>query len=56
LRITPADETTMDTWTFGEVGSVALYNGDTLAYASTNAPAFDIIGYVPSAAVGTAVE
>jgi hypothetical protein len=56
LRIAPADDTTIDTWTFGEVGSVTLYNGDTLAYASTNAPAFDVIGYVPSAADGAAVE
>lgn len=45
LRITPADDSTFDSWTFGDGPSTAIYNGDTLAYASTNAPAFDILGY-----------
>ena len=56
LRIAPADDTTIDSWTFGEGESVTLYNGDTLAYASTNAPAFDIIGFVPSDANNAAVK
>jgi outer membrane protein assembly factor BamB len=45
LQISPADESTNDSWKFCNDGDgTSLYNGETLAYASTNAPAFSIVG------------
>jgi hypothetical protein len=45
LRIAPANDSTVDAWTFGQAQSTTMDNGDTLAYAGSNAPAFDVLGY-----------
>jgi len=45
LRIEPADATTQDGWVQNYLGlKTTIYNGNSLAYSSAIAPAFDVIG------------
>jgi outer membrane protein assembly factor BamB len=47
LQIAPGDDSTSDAWSFNNDGvSTPIYNGETQAYASSTAPAFDVIGEV----------
>jgi hypothetical protein len=46
LQISPGDASTGDVWSFSQCCVGTLYNGDTLAYLNSNAPAFSVIGDV----------
>ncbi len=47
VQISPGDDSTSDAWNFNNDGvSTPIYNGKTLAYASSTAPAFEVIGEV----------
>jgi hypothetical protein len=46
LRVSPGDASTVDSWKLSDCCGGTLYNGQTLAYANTNAPAYSVIGDV----------